>query len=689
MEIETEEPVTPGLKATEVTLPEGADPARVRIITDWVDRIKRSAEYHKDAFARMDKCMKIAAKGTSDDQWIKDEKYVVPVINRHINVSAAQLYAKHPTTIAKRKERMLFKIWDGKQESAGAAMQAVQAGDFSQLPILEDIAQGQQYIMLLDRIAKTMQLGWSYFMQEQEYDYKAQLKALVRRTKVCGVGYIKLGFQRAFEPNPEVTAKIGDITSKIALIERLAAGGQADAVDDEGRSVEQLRTLMKDMERDKDILVREGPVLSFPRAKGLIIDKKCTHLKTFAGAGFVAEPYDMDVEEVMETYKVDIGKNFTKYTTKGSDGKELHKCRLYEVWDKKARQTLTICEGYHDYLKEPATPSVNIERFFVHFPLVFNEIESEEELYPPSDVWLAHHPQDEINRSRQGLREHRVANRPFYAVRKGSLEETDKTRLKDHAAHEIIEFASMGPDDDINKIVQRPELTIIDPAQYDVAGHFEDIQRSVGTQEANLGGTSGDTATESSIAENSRQTGQADNVDDLDDLLTNLSRSGGQLMLAEMSKDMMIEIVGPGAAWPEQLQTRSEIAKDLQLEIEAGSSGRPNRAAELADMERAAPTMIQLPGVNPVPFAKKYLSLLSIDLEEGMVEGMPSIVAMNAIIQKASAAQPGTGDPATDPAAQGGEGAQNAPAAPGGQNQGQPAFPAPASGMAPASGAPV
>ncbi len=684
METDVQEPVSPALTPTDMTLPQGADPARVKVITAWVDRIKRSADHHGKAFKRMDKCMKIAAQGTEDDEWAASS-YVVPVLTRHINVTVAQLYAKHPETIVKRKERMLYQLWDGKQETAAAALQAVQAGDVTQLPILEDIAQAQQYIMLLDRISKSMQICWEYFMGEQEYDYKSQLKAMVRRTKVCGVGYVKLGFQRAFEPNPEITARIGDVTSKLALIERLAEEGQEDPRDDEGQNAEQLRTLLADLQNDKDIIVREGPVLSFPRSKDLIIDKNCRHLKTLAGARFVAEVYDLDPEEIEEIYKVDVKDNYTKFTKKDSGGKEMDKCRVYEIWDRKARQALTVCEGYHDYLKEPKTPDVNLERFWPHFPLVFNEIESEDELYPPSDVWLARHPQEEINRSRQGLREHRIANRPWYAARHGALEEKDKTRLSDHAAHELVELHGLGPGDEVGKLIQRGPSIAIDPAQYDVEGHFQDILRTVGSQEANLGPTSGATATETSIAENSRQSGQSDNIDDLDDLLTNLARSGGQLMLQELSKETVIEIAGPGAAWPEYAGTRSEIVKDLALEIEAGSSGRPNRAAELADMERAAPTLIQLPGVNPKPFVKKYFNLLNIDLDEGIVEGMPSIQAVNALLAK-PAAQPSTGDPATDPAAQGDKGGQNAPAPAGGQNQSQPAYPAPASGMAPAGG---
>ena len=42
--------------------------------------------------------------------------------------------------------------------------------------------------------------------------------------------------------------------------------------------------------------------------------------------------------------------------------------------------------------------------FFNIFPLVFNEIENDEEIYPLSDVWIARHMQFEYNRSREGLR---------------------------------------------------------------------------------------------------------------------------------------------------------------------------------------------------------------------------------------------------------------------------------------------
>jgi hypothetical protein len=146
-------------------------------------------------------------------------------------------------------------------------------------------------------------------------------------------------------------------------------------------------------------------------------------------------------------------------------------------------------------------------------------------------------------------------------------------------------------------------------------------------------------------------------------VLAELARAAGQVMLLNVQKATVVEIVGDGAVWPDAPETREAAAKELYLEVEAGSSGRPNQAAELANMERAVPLLERMPEVNPRPLVKKYLGLLDIDMEEGIAEGLPSMTAMNALVAKMATnagAQP-TGDPRTDPNAQGMEGAQNAP----------------------------
>lgn len=690
------------MTATDVTQPtqdpnvEGAapqdiDPSRKALLDFWYEEIKNTRDDKKtvEAFKRMRDGMKIVARGSSDEDWIKSDNYVMPILNRHVNLAVSTLYARNPQVLVKRKERILFKIWDGNSQTASSAFQAFQAGDPSQLPVLQDIATGQQYMQLLDKIAKTLRICWQHFMNEQEFNYKLQLKSAVRRAKTNGVAYAVIDYQRVMEPRPDLQASILDMTSKIAEIEHAMQDQQeGDDFDEEKLEAEQLRLNLQDIQNNPDMVTTEGPVLSFPRSTSIFVDRKCTDLRTLAGARWVAHEIPMTEEDIETIYGVDFDEDggATEYKDETvKKAKDARQFRVYRVWDRKNQQEFTICDGYKDFLKEPSTPPLKMNRFFPVFPLVFNATESEEYMYPPSDVWLARHPQDELNRARQGIREHRKANKPFYAVAKGALEEDDKNKLANHAAHEVIEFGAMGPGDDITKKMQRPALNPIDPAQYDTKGHIEDVMRSVGTQQANLGPTSGATATESSIAENSRQASQSDNIDDLDEWLTEIAKAGGQLLLSELPKDKALEIAGPGAAWPDMPETRVQVAMDIELEIEAGSSGRPNRAAELADMERAAPYLQNLPGVNPAPFVKKYLQLLNIDLEEGMAEGMPSIQAINAAMSaQARGAMPmGAPPPAgASPNAQGAAGAHNAPT-PQQPVGSQPAHPPPGAGNVP------
>src|SRR5690606_13898334 len=139
-----------------------------------------------------------------------------------------------------------------------------------------------------------------------------------------------------------------------------------------------------------------------------------------------------------------------------------------------------------------------------------------ERVFPPSDVELIRHMQLELNRARQGLREHRRANRLKTFTRKGVLEESDKSAIQDAAANAVIEVAGLNTGERIQDVLQPFSGPGIDLNLYDPSPAYQDVLRVVGQQEANLGGTSGATATESSIAEGSRLTSVQSAIDDLD-----------------------------------------------------------------------------------------------------------------------------------------------------------------------------
>lgn len=683
-------------------------PERTALVQKWCKRVKESKEHGPTAkaFERMRKSMLLAAHGTDDKTVMAGDGYVVPIVNRYVNTAVAALYARNPTALARRKEKMMFEVWDGDPQSLEAAMMAppvpapavdpmtgqpavdpmsgqpvMQAQpDPNAMAIIQEAQLAKQQMLLYDRMAKTMSLLFKYYFEEQDCGYKEQFKALVRRVKVCGVGYVKLGFQRILEKNPDVEAAIADATSQVARLEELLKDKAEGEMEAESAEAEELRLLIQDLTAKLEIIVREGPVLSFPKSTEIIVDKRCRHLKTFAGAQWVAHEFDMDPEDVEETYKVNIGSGeYMVYDDSGkqlagADDRKTGKCRVWEVQDKKNQQVFTICDGYCDFLKEPAEPDVKIERFWTIFPLVFNEIESEDEIYPPSDVWNARHMQRDYNSKRQGEREHRIAARPRPVAPAGRLQNRELKNFSEQAAFELVEVAALQAGEDINQVIGWMKTPGVDPNLYQVETTFADIQRTVGAAEANFGGTSDSTATEASIAEQGRSTTNSSDVDDLDTLLSSLVRAMGQLLLLEISQETVKEIVGPGAVWPDSPPSREDIAKDLFLEVEAGSSGRPNRAAELANFERAMPYVALLPGIKPESIAKKALPLLDIDPEEAYVDGLPSITAMNQMAGRAL--QPGAGPDAPDQ--QGDKGSQNATTSQQeNEPQSQPAYPAP------------
>jgi hypothetical protein len=195
----------------------------------------------------------------------------------------------------------------------------------------------------------------------------------------------------------------------------------------------------------------------------------------------------------------------------------------------------------------------------------------------------------------------------------------------------------------------------VDPNLYEVNPVFQDLLRAVGDQEADLGGTGGATATESNIAASAKSSALSSSIDDIDDTLSAIARAAGQILLLNMNEEMVKQIVGPGAMWP--VLTKADVAKEIFLEVEAGSSGRPNQAQEMQNFERLAPILMQIPGIKPQFLAKEAIRRMDdkIDTDEAVAEGLPSVISMNGGKSMQGAGQP---------TAQGPKGAANNPAAP-------------------------
>lgn len=611
--------------------------------------------FFKAEYRQMRDDMQFAYDG-ADPEWVDNGCYIANIVQRHIQQKTSSLYAKNPVAVAKRKQKMDFAIWDEDMTSVIQAMQILQSGQFSAqaMMLLQDYQQGTNNRMMANKIARTLEIIYTYYQNEQNPSFKAEMKQLVRRVITTGVGYVKIGYQRVNGTSPDVARKLYDYDRRLKTLQRLIYDDKNEAGYDYQADVEQTKLVIQQLYSEPEMLLREGLVFNFPLSTAIIPDPKCTNLIGFRNADWVAEEYHFTGDEIQEIWKKDItiggGKSYIQRTDTNEFwlnvvdpyGNKIRKtssesCAVYRCWEMyniKTGLVYTLAEGYYDFLEEPRAPEVESNAFFPYEPLVFNNIESDVKLFPHSDVFLIRDQQREINRQREGLRNHRIANRPKYIAPRGALEDEDKERLENHKDSSIIEINNLKIGQNSAEIVQPMKMAGVDPNLYDVQQSYDDMLRVIGTQEADLGGTSNSTATEASIGASSQATASDSNRDDLDMCLSNIARVSGEVLFAELDQATVKEIAGPGAVWP--VLSRVERAKDIFLDIQAGSSGKPNQALAVANLERLTPLILQIPGASPQRLLKEAVDRLgdNLDVNEFTNPGMPSIQAMNAIAAK-------------------------------------------------------
>lgn len=677
-----------------------AQKALVQKITKKIKEAKNK-KFEK-AFKRIREDMDIAYYGTSKTSYKNGKKYVANIIQRHVQQRVSSLYAKNPQADFTRRDRMVYKVWDGESTSIQQAMMSIQMVmqtygvdplqaaqmDPQSAAILLDYHQGNQKQKMLDNVGKTLVGLFQYYTDEQVPEFKMQMKQMVRRAVVTGVGYLKLDFQRSLRRNPGTQMHIESLQEQMDHMTNMATDLANEGMDESDPRMAEIELMMNKLRDEPLELDQEGLLFAFPSTTSIIVDPGCSQIQGFIGAGWVAEEHFFTPDEIAELWDIDLkGKGFTKYNKNTSTEQtgqnssawwnDLTKdantnCCVWEFYEKSSGLRYFVLDGYCEFLEEPAAPNVSLERFYPYYTLVFNALEHENELLPPSDVRLLIPIQDDYNYSREGLREHRKAARPKYVTSKGAFEESDIDKLRNQEPHEVVQAKGLQVGQKVSDLIQQVPSAAIDQNLYMTNHLLEDMTMVAGAQEANLGGISGGSATETSIAETSRLSSVQSNIDDLDDFLSAIARDAGQVMLTELNPQTVQEIMGEGAVWPQM--SSADIKKELYLKIQAGSSGRPNKAAELANIERVLPYLIQIPGIPPEWLAKEVLRRLDdkLDLSEAIVAGMPSISTLNAIAAKveqikaegAAALMPAGGannSSGSVPEQQGGQGANNAP----------------------------
>jgi hypothetical protein len=668
---------------------EDSTPARLQLVKELQANVKADKIRWENSFKRMREDQRYAKEGTSQEQFRSGKKYIANIINRYISSRVAKLYAKNPKATYKKRPRRNFALWDENIATIQGIIEKAAAVDpASGMPlaplteqdyaILEDFKNGLAMSKMYDGIGDTLVKLFNYYLTEQKPKFKTQMKQLVRRTLINGVGYIKVGYQRELARRSTAQAQIDDITLKVQNLQRMIQDMQEGDLTAEMAEMETLRLQMQQIMEDPGSMevIREGLVFDFPKSTAIIPGLDCENLVGFIGASRVTHENFISVKELQEMFpEADLkAGSFAAYEKKGakkSDGYQaaradgvgndlgrMYGC-LWEYYDRKTGMVYMMLEGYCEFLEEPGLPNVEVEGFYPIYTLMLNGIEDEEDIFAKSDVRLMLPMQDEWNRAREGLREHRQNARPRYAIAKGALDVADEQILRALGAHETAPL-NLPPDRKITDILAQIPVSGVDPNLYSVGHLIEDMNLVLGANESSMGATSGVTATEVADSAASQMSSIESNADDLTDFMTEFTRDGGQILMLNMGKEQVIEIVGPGAVWPDMTQNRELVAKELFVEIEAGSSGKANKAMDIANFERMFPFLLQIPGLNKEALLREAIKRLDdrLNPSDFVDNNSLSVVAMNAM--KIPAAPPGANPP---PEQQGANGGANAPGA--------------------------
>lgn len=596
--------------------------------------------------------------------------------------------------------------------------------DPNDIAIIKDYQTGLQRKKLYDRIATTLEIVFKHQLDEQDPDFETQMKALVLREKTTGAAFVTVKYRKENTSPPTASVNQTTVVERLERILQLAktvnqdpAAAKDSAAAEELRLMTQvtLQSLTGGQQLDG---VMEGLVFDFIPTTSLIVDPKCRNLFGFVGADWIAQELYLTPEQIMEQWQIDVtgrtgdtslgaanpydkmAESATqapqlKTSSTGNEKpnqagtwKEGNQCCVWIMQNKRDQMQYVICDGYENFLEEPTMPWPAVKGFWHTVAFKLTPIEVEENkpttgvtIYGTSAVHLMRPMQQEMNRSQEGLREHRVANRPGYITRKGTFSDNDKMNIAQRAPHDVIPLDNVRPDEALDKVLAPIPVTEINPSLYRYDAVLQQVGLVTGSQQANMGQQGPEEkATGQAIAEQSRVQSANSEADNLDKGLSEVSRIGGEMLLTVMSPQTVAAIAGPGGAWPTDPKVRAAVKQSLFLAIKAGSSGRPNKALEIANLEKMMPYMIQLAQLLGLPlddivqYAAKVLEF-DFDLDEWLAKraqvppaagapGQPVAAAPGVPVQGAPAPVPNSGTPPTaQPMPTPGQGPMTMPAA--------------------------
>lgn len=428
---------------------------------------------------------------------------------------------------------------------------------------------------------------------------KKRAKSAIRSTMTTAEGWAKVSWQRDVRTDPLIDNRINDTQDNLQRIKHLIDEIKED--DDSRCELEakqgELDQQLRQLQEQAEVSTVSGIVIDRVLTEDIfIIDETIYDFDQYDQAETIAHRVWMTEDQYEETFGKEVPKTANKY---GPDKKEssasaeddkVMLVAVFECWNKTSNTVYTLCAGADEWARDPYTPKSIGQRFYPFFALAFNPVDGSTK--PISDAELLVELQDEYNTTRTNYAEHRKENLPVRVYRKaGDLTDRDISALANRSANQWVGLEG-DPSQPIEKDIAILQNPAIDPNTYDVQPILRDAEMVLGAGDAAKGVINkAKTATEAEIMAQGLQSRVAERQDVVEDWIAEMAQYAGELCLQEMTLAEVQRIAGHDAVWPQM--DKEQIFNLVNIEIRAGSAGRPNKAKEREQWAQMLPQIQQ------------------------------------------------------------------------------------------------
>lgn len=483
---------------------------------------------------------------------------------------------------------------------------------------------------------------------------KKAAKKVVRSVLTNAEGWLKCTMRSDKKPQPEIERAMNDAQETLARLEaQLKLLEDPDGKDPE--TLEQERdekeALVKELEEKLEVAVLKIFAIDFVPTHNMQVSTDVTQIEDYLDADWIANEIYILKDDALSRFprlsaeSIKQAKNYYQtapkekttrdidnvlpqgmltaesaqtFTTQTSEVESPAFVRVVEIWDRTDKQIRTLIDGVKKWAQEAYSPPYPTERFYPYFYTAFYEVDGER--HAQSLSWRLYKLQDEFSSCRSNFRlarERGISNILFNAT---AIDDAEAKRIADGKIQEYVPVKPSDPSMPLGDIFIAKPVAPVDMRLYDPTLILNDMERISGVQEALAAATNQPgnpiTATEANIEQSGTQARTTANRDAIENMLTDLAEYTLQQALQCLTGQDAQKYAGSKAYWPHGMDIE-DLFQLIEVEIEAGSTGKPRQATELQAWGTLLPLIQKLiidieqaMATGNMPLANSYIELI-------------------------------------------------------------------------------